>query len=151
MTWYGFSNLPTSPWEALERLRREVDEVFERRGVSGESELRGRVYPPVNLYEETDAYVLTAEIPGVRQEDLQISLEGNRLTLRGERKIEYPEDERTSLHRRERQSGIFRRTLELPAAVEADKVEAVYRHGVLMLRLPKTPEQRPRRIEVTRS
>jgi HSP20 family protein len=105
----------------------------------------------VNLYESAEAYVLTAEIPGVRPDDLQISVEGDKVTLRGERKIEVPSDPRSSLHRRERQAGGFRRTVRLPVPLDSDKAEAQYRNGVLVLRLPKAEAHQPRRIAVQAS
>jgi HSP20 family protein len=102
----------------------------------------------VNLYETADGYVLTAELPGLEPKDVDLSIEGNRVTLRGERKIAVPDDKQTSLHRRERQSGIFRRTVELPAQADPDKAQALYRNGVLWLRIPKAAEAQPRRITV---
>jgi HSP20 family protein len=133
-------------WGGLDQLRREMDGLFSR--FASPSQLSGAargVFPAVNLYETADAYVLTAELPGVGPEDIQVSLEGSTLTLQGERKIDYAGQEDTSLHRRERHAGSFRRAFELPAAIDVDKVEAVHRNGVLMLRLPKTPEAQPPR------
>jgi HSP20 family protein len=110
------------------------------------------VFPAVNLYETAEGYVLTAELPGVASDDIHVSLEGSTVTLQGERKVDYEsEGGNTSPHRRERQAGSFRRAFELPAAIEADKVEAVHRNGVLLLRLPKSPEARPRQIAVQAS
>lgn len=134
------------PWTSLLELRRGMDELFNRAGMRSPS--GAGVYPPVNLYEDADGYVLTAELPGVRKEQIEISLEGNRVSLRGERRVEHPETAKTSLHRLERQSGIFRRSFELPVAVDAEKAEAVHRNGVLMLRIPKAKEARPRQISV---
>ena len=71
--------------------------------------------------------------------------------VRGERKIEYPTEERTSVHRRERESGIFRRTFAFPVPVDAEKAEAVYRDGILRVRLPKAASHRPRQIAVQTS
>jgi HSP20 family protein len=105
----------------------------------------------VNLYESEAGYVLTAELPGLASPDFEISVEGNRVTLRGERKVDYPDDGRTSIHRRERPSGIFRRSVELPAPLDPDKAEAVYRNGVLMLRVPKARSHQPRQITVQTS
>ena len=106
------------------------------------------VYPPVGLYEWSDGFVLTAELPGLTLKDIELSIEANRLTLRGERKIAYPDDGKTSLHRRERQAGTFRRTVALPALVDGEKVEASYRDGVLVVKLPLAASHRSRRIEV---
>jgi HSP20 family protein len=109
------------------------------------------VYPAVNLYETADAYMLMAELPGLETEDIDVSLEGSTVTLRGERKIDYANEGGVSLHRRERQVGSFRRAFELPAVIDADKVEAVHRNGVLMLRLPKSAASQPRQISVQAS
>jgi len=136
-------------WRGLDQLRREMDTLFSRFATDSplSNSWRG-VFPAVNLYETADAYVLTAELPGVETDDIQVSLVDSTVTLHGERKIDYGDEEGTSLHRTERQSGSFRRAFELPAAVDSDKVEAVHKNGVLMLRLPKTPEAKPRQISV---
>jgi HSP20 family protein len=136
------------PWGGpFDQLRRDIDALFHRYG--GPSGVPGRgVYPAVNLFETPDAYVLTAELPGVAREEIHVSLEGSTVTLSGERQIDYGGDEKTSVHRRERQAGSFRRAFELPTGIDGDKVEAVHSNGVLMLRLPKTPEHRPRQISV---
>jgi HSP20 family protein len=141
--WYG------EPWPDLGELRRRMEEVFERFPGGVPSASRSGVFPPVNLYEAGEAYVLTAELPGLRAEDIDVSVEGDRVTLRGERRIEYPKD--ASLHRAERRAGAFRRTVQLPVEVEGEKVEAIYRNGVLTLRIPKAPQHQPRRIAVKAS
>lgn len=131
--------------DAFDELRREVDALMNRVATT-QSAGRG-VFPPVNLYETPDAFLLTAELPGVPADAIQVSIEGATLTLRGERKIERPA-EKQSVHRLERQAGVFRRALELPLPVVADQVEAQVRNGVLTLRLPKTPDAKPRQIAV---
>lgn len=135
-------------WETFDQLRRGIDEVFSRWSERAPTARGAGVYPAVNLFETPDGYILTAELPGLRREDLHVSVEANRVTLRGERRVEPPREPDTSIHRLERPSGVFRRTFELPLAVDADKAEALYRHGVLMLRIPKAPESRPRNIAV---
>jgi HSP20 family protein len=141
-----------APSSSLDQLRREMEGLFSRFGgaPAWSGDWRG-VFPPVNLYETADAYQLTAELPGVAADDIRISLEGSTVILEGERKIDYENRKETSLHRRERQAGAFRRAFELPGAVDAEKVEAIHRNGVLMLRLPKTPEAQPRQISVRSS
>lgn len=109
------------------------------------------VYPPVNLLETADAFILTAELPGVAPEDIDVSIEGSTVTLSGERKIEYSAGDGVAVHRRERPSGHFRRAFELPSRIEVDQAEASHRAGVLELRLPKRPEARPRQIAVQTS
>jgi len=135
-------------WTDLDRLRHEMDALFSR--VASPSPLtrgwRG-VFPAVNLYESSDGYALTAELPGVEPEDLHVSLEGSTLRLEGQRKSEEQSDG-VSVHRRERQAGSFKRAFELPGEVDAEKVEAVHRDGILLLRLPKVPEAQPRQIAV---
>lgn len=125
-------------------FRREMDELFDRFGTS--SPALGNTFPALNLYETEDVYVLTAEIPGVAPADLEISLEGSTVTLRGERKV--ANEDGASVHRSERPSGPFRRAIDLPVPIDGEKVEATHRHGVLTLRLPKAPEHRPRQISV---
>jgi HSP20 family protein len=129
-----------------------MDTLFHRFGAAagGAGEWQG-VFPAVNLYETADSYTLTAELPGVEPDAIEVSVQGSTVTLSGERKIEFGTDEETSLHRSERQAGRFRRAFQLPAAIDADKIEAVHRNGVLMLRLPKTPEHQPRQIAVRAS
>jgi HSP20 family protein len=134
------------PFADVGELRRRMEELFDRVGGVGANVVRAGVHPAVNLYETGDSYVLTAELPGLRVEDLEITVERDRLTLRGERRIEHPEE--ASLHRAERRGGAFRRTLQLPVEVDGEKVDAVYRNGVLTLRIPKAPEHQPRRITV---
>lgn len=137
------------PWSGsvFDDLRREMNGLLRHQGASAEPAARG-AFPAVNLYETGDAYVLTAELPGVRREDIHVGLEGSTVTLRGERQVHYATDEKTSVHRLERQSGGFRRAFELHVGIDVDKVEAVHRNGVLILRLPKSPEHRPRQIQV---
>jgi len=126
-------------------LRREMDELFDRFAFAPALGAR-TAFPALNLYETEEAYVLTAEVPGVAPEELEISLEGATVTLRGERKV--ASEEGASVHRSERPVGAFRRAIDLPVPIDGEKVEAVHRHGVLTLRLPKAPEHRPRQISV---
>ncbi len=134
------------PWANFDDLRREMDALLGRFGAGGPRAARG-VFPATNLYETPEGYVLTAELPGVSPSDIEVSIEGTTLTLRGERKIDRGNGE-TNAHRLERGAGSFRRAFELPAEVDVEKVQAIHRNGVLLLRLPKTPERQPRRISV---
>lgn len=133
------------PWGGLEALRREMDDLFDRFGTFSPAPAR-TAFPAVNLYETDDAYVLTAELPGVAPDALEVSLEGSTVTLGGERKA--LSEEGASVHRSERPAGTFRRAIDLPVPIDGEKVEAVHRHGVLTLRLPKAAEHRPRQITV---
>jgi HSP20 family protein len=138
------------PWgqesfRGFEALRREMDDLFDRFG-SFSPVLARSAFPALNLYETDDAFVLTAELPGIAPEELEVSLEGSTVTLRGERKP--VNEEGASVHRTERPAGVFRRAIDLPVPIEGEKVEAVHRNGVLTLRLPKAAEHRPRQISV---
>jgi HSP20 family protein len=137
-------------WGALDQLQRDMMRAFDRLG-TGVGPARGTPFPPVNLYESDGGYVLTAEIPGVKSEDLDVSVEGERVTIGGKRAIQYPTDGSTSLHRRERQAGVFRRSFNLPEPADPEKTEAICRHGILMVRIPKAESAQPRRISVRAS
>jgi HSP20 family protein len=143
---------PGSPesWTALDRLQRDMMRAFDRLGM-GTGPARGTPFPPVNLYETAQGYVLTAEISGVKNENLEVTVEGERVTIRGERVIDYPSDGSTSLHRRERQVGVFHRTFNLPEPADPEKAEALCRHGILMVRIPREESRQPRRISVRAS
>lgn len=108
---------------------------------------RPRVFPTLNLYEDEDSLYITAELPGISAKDLNIIVENDKLTIRGERKM-LEKEEKFNVHRQERESGFFRRIIGLPAKVDADKVSAVTRDGILEIRLPKATEAKPRQITV---
>lgn len=133
------------PFEEMERLRREMDRLFT--GFRGFRPFGVGVFPLLNVSEDKDNLYLRAELPGIDPKDIEISVEGDTLTLRGERKS--PEvGENVSYHRREREFGRFRRSLTLPTRIDADKVEAVFKNGILQITLPKAEEARPKQITV---
>ena len=103
--------------------------------------------PAVDVEETPAAYVLRADLPGMTQKDVKVSLAGDTLTLRGERKRE-TEKREGALHRTERVYGTFERTFTLASPVQADQVKATYRDGVLEVLVPKAEEARVREIEV---
>lgn len=109
--------------------------------------IRERSFPLINVQTNDRESVLFAEIPGVELKDLEITITGTTLTIKGERKLEtqVPEEK---FFRRERGGGPFARSLELPHKIDGDKVEATLKDGILKIRLPKAPEIQPRRIEV---
>ena len=106
--------------------------------------------PAVDILEEYDAIVLTAEVPGMKSEDIQVHVENNVLTLRGARSFKN-EEKKQNLHRVERAYGSFVRSFSLPKTVDADAIGADLRDGVLTLRLPKKAAAEKRRIEVRAS
>jgi HSP20 family protein len=125
---------------------REFSELFEDEFLS----TRSRGFPAVNYYTYKDDAVVTAEMPGVDSEDIDVSVEGSTLTIRGKRS-ENSLGQEESYHRRERWHGAFRRTMELPFGVEGGKVEAAYRNGVLTVSLPRAEAEKPRKISITNS
>ena len=141
----------SSAWSPFERLRDEMNRLFERPHfgrwmLPGWMERRIR-FPRVNLTETDEAVFVECELPGVKSEDIDISVEGGELTIRGERKAPQEAPAET-YHRRERGCGPFERVVELPAQVDVDKVEAKLTNGVLDIKLPKHPGARPRHVEV---
>ena len=104
--------------------------------------------PSFDVKETPEAYVFTADMPGIRKEDLDLQLAGNRLTISGRRESEAASDE-GQIYSQERSFGTFSRTFALPEEVESGKVAAELRDGVLRLRVPKSPEVRPQKISVS--
>ena len=105
------------------------------------------VFPPVNVFEQDDAYVVRAEVPGADPAKFEASVEDDTVTLRGERKLTSPAPD-AAYHRRERGEGQFRRVVRMPGRLEAGEARADYRDGVVTVRVPKAKETRPRRVEI---
>jgi HSP20 family protein len=103
--------------------------------------------PALDITERKDAYLVTVELPGVKLDDLEITLEDGLLTIQGERHVAHDSSEE-QVHRVERSSGAFRRSITLPAHVMADEVEASMEDGVLRILVPKAEEAKPKRIQV---
>jgi len=139
---------PTFPFGDL---RREMDRLFDDFGFPLLGGLTGRTdaFPAVNVWEDANALYVEAEVPGLTMGDIELSVVGNELSIRGERKPAMGDN--VTFHRRERGTGAFTRFVALPVSVETSRVEAVLRTGVLMVTLPKAAEARPRRIEVKAS
>jgi HSP20 family protein len=138
------------PFRDLRTLQEEVNRLFSTnlsRSFGDEGIGRGARAPSVDIYENKDQIVLEAELPGMKQEDFDLSIENNVITLRGERKFEKT-DETDNYHRVERSYGSFTRSFTLPQTVSADGATAEYTNGVLRVTLPKREETKSRRIEV---
>jgi HSP20 family protein len=104
-------------------------------------------YPPLNVWSGEEGAVVTAEIPGVDPNDIDITVVGETLTVKGDRKREgFPEG--TKYHRRERAYGDFSRTIQLPFQVDQEKVEAKFKNGILSIELPRFPEEEPKKIDI---
>ena len=135
------------PFQELDRLQRQMDTLFQNVAGRERPYRREGVYPLLNVSEDPDHIYVQAELPGVNPEDLDITLKEQSLVLRGERKIP-PEEKNANYHRRERESGFFRRALRLPVPVDSNKVEASCKDGVLTITLAKPEEIKPRQISV---
>jgi HSP20 family protein len=105
------------------------------------------VFPAVNIFDDGEKFLVRAELPGFDKNSLEVTAQGDQLTLRGERHIDSPE-QKASFHRRERQGGQFRRVVTLPQAVDSANITATYKNGVLEVELPRAPELKPRKITV---
>jgi HSP20 family protein len=101
----------------------------------------------VNLFDDGERFLVRAELPGVDKGSLEVTAQGEQLTIRGERKIE-PAEKKASYHRREREGGQFRRVVTLPQGVDANNIQATFKDGVLEVELPRAPELKPRKISI---
>ena len=138
----------------LASLRRELDEVFERfsRGFGGgelmeREDLWSGFSPAVDVAETDKDVLVTAELPGLDEKDIDVSLSGGYLSIRGEKKAE-KEDKEEQYYRKESYYGSFQRTIALPSEVQEDKVEATYKKGVLKIKLPKSPAAQKERKKI---
>ena len=134
-----------SVWREVDRLQREMNRLFE--DYSPNPLRTAPAYPAMNVWTNENGMLITAEVPGVYPEDIDISVVGETLTLSGQRK---PDEikEADRYHRQERGYGKFSRTLQLPFPVIVDKVEATFKNGVLSIHLPRAEEDKPRKISV---
>jgi HSP20 family protein len=132
----------------LSRFQNEVNQLFNRYAGDGATWPNlANSYPPLNLWEDGESVYVEAELPGMRENQLDIFVgEHDQLTIQGERKAD--DTQKGSWHRQERGFGKFSRVITLPAPVEADKVEARLEDGVLLLKLPKSQAAKPRKIAV---
>jgi HSP20 family protein len=131
----------------LGRLQDEVNRLYEnffgRRSFSD----RADVFPAVNVSEDRDNLYVSAELPGVGANEVDITVEEDSLTIRGARKVE-PDNEGVSYHRREREGGGFNRKITLPTRIVTEKVEAETKDGILTVIMPKAEEVKPKTIEI---
>jgi HSP20 family protein len=133
--------------------QRELDRLLRGIFSPSEGEVSTRTWaPPVDIYEDGDNLVLKAELPGLSPDEVQVRVENNTLYLKGERKFD-KEVKEQNYHRVERSYGTFTRTFTLPNSVDADKVAANFKDGVLTLTMPKKEEAKPKtiKIDVTKS
>lgn len=141
-----FPRLFNDPFHEISRMKREMDRMFESISSPRRMLLGSGVFPPLNIEDDGEKLSVQAELPGMKSEDIEISVEGNTLLLRGERKSDSVEN--VNYHRRERLTGRFHKAITLPYEVNSEGVSAEYRNGVLRLSLPKAEHAKAKRIEV---
>jgi HSP20 family protein len=129
-----------APWTGFEGLRKEMERFFDRVGDWEFPELRpgGEWSPKVDFSETKDAYVVKAEIPGIDAKDIEVALDAQALSIKGEKKQE-KEHKDEQFYRTERSHGVFVRTIRLPGTVDGGKVTASFKNGLLTVTLPKAP------------
>ncbi|TMA34325.1 MAG: Hsp20/alpha crystallin family protein [Deltaproteobacteria bacterium] len=132
--------------DPLEQLQRELDRMLESAFGSAGASAAG-VYPPVNVFDAGEEYVIKAELPGVDPGKIEVNVENETVSFRGERTFDEPNRD-VAYHRREREQGQFRRVVRIPGRLASETARAEYRDGVLTIRVPKAKETRPRRVEI---
>ena len=138
------------PFRDLVTLREKMNRLFEDAFTSrGEEKdlIASSWTPSVDIYETETNLVLTAELPGIDEKDIEIKIEDNTLTLKGERKFE-KETKEENYHRLERAFGSFYRSFTLPHHVDQDKITAESENGILRITMPKKPELKPKKVKI---
>lgn len=132
----------------LQHMQRNLDRLLSgHRGERGLDPSAG-VYPLLNVTHDHDNFYIRSEIPGMTLEELDVSVTGRTVTVSGNREIQ-SEEQSARYHRREREAGKFRRQWNLPTDVDSEQVEAKYRHGMLMIVLPKAESAKPRKVTIS--
>ena len=133
----------------LSDLRNEIDRLFDASlpELAQPSHLLSGWTPALDVYEDKDNFIVKAELPGMKKEDIEVSLHDGSLSISGERKSESKHQE-AEVYRAERFFGRFQRTVTLPSPIAAEKVKAQYKDGILTVTLPKTDEAKPKHIDV---
>jgi len=147
--WNPARELATWPSD-LFGIQREMNRMFNnffRGDARDEDSALSSWTPAVDISEHDSEFVVKVEVPGVNKDDVKITLESNILTIRGEKKHE-KETKEENYHRVERSYGSFQRSFTLPTTVKSDKIDAVYKDGILTVSLPKAEEAKPKQIEV---
>src|SRR5215207_845879 len=137
-----------STWSPFSDLRTHINRLFDLSYPTRAAESFGDWAPALDASEDKDKFTVTLEIPGMKKEDINVTLHDGVLTVSGERKSEKEVKDGSTVHRTERFYGKFSRSVSLPSAVKSDKVAAAYRDGVLTVEIPKAEEGKPRQIDV---
>lgn len=134
-----------SIWQEMDQLQREMNRLFDSTGRGGV--VSAPSYPAINIWMNDDGQFITAEMPGVHPEDINIDVNADALSISGERKPDEVAKD-AIYHRRERGYGSFSRTIQLPFMVDTNKVEANFKNGILMISLPRAEADKPKKITV---
>ena len=136
----------TDPVDALLQFQQALDSLrtspWLEPGPSG-----GGAYPPLNVFRQGEDIVIVTELPGVRKEDISIDVKNRTIRIAGAKSVAY--GDKASLHRRERLAGSFDRAITLPLEIDAERVKAEYRNGVLALFLPRSERDKPRTVKIS--
>lgn len=147
----GRGLIPWGPFRELEEVERRFGDIFEQSLLPAWRRLplekKGWI-PAIDVFEKEDKFVVKAELPGMKEDDIDVSVVGDTLTIKGEKKTE-AEVKEDEYYRCERSYGSFFRSVALPSHVDAKKIEASYEEGVLEITLPKVPEVQPKKVLVT--
>jgi len=141
------------PINDISNLSQRMDRMFEElmgrgmRRLAEDDRVRGSWSPAVNILEKKDAIVITADLPGLKAEDVDVTVDNGVLTIRGERRLEEASEGET-YHRVERVYGVFERTFTLPNSVDVNTIDAKFRNGEMVVTLPKREESKPRAVKV---
>ena len=134
------------PLSGLRQMQRDLERLMGRGALEGQR-VGGGVYPPVNVFNGTDDLVVQCELPGVKREDLDLSITAETLVIKGVKRP-FAEEDKVTYQRRERGAGDFSRTIVLPDKVDADRISAALVNGVLTIRVPKSEAAKPKQIRV---
>lgn len=144
---------PRSPWtvfDELESIQADMNRILSGQDAPRFARRARAAYPPLNVWASADGLVIDAEMPGVDPQDAEISVVGDELSLRGKVNAQEPAEGETVL-RRERPAGEFQRTLQLPFRANAGAVKATFKNGILRIVLPRSEEEKPRKIAIEAS
>jgi HSP20 family protein len=134
------------PFEALFAMQRALDSRLASDWMGSRTTGMGS-YPPINVFQRGDDFVAIIELPGLDKDDLEIEAKENTIRISGKKNLKY--EEAASVHRRERVSGMFDRTISVPIEIDPDGITAQYRDGVLALLIPRAESEKPRTIKIT--
>ena len=136
----------SDPFDALIRFQKALDQQLESDWLEGATTGTG-TFPPINVFQKGHDFTVVIEFPGVSKDDLSLEVRGNTIRISGKKQVGYGGS--VSMHRRERISGSFDRTVTLPVQLDPDRIKAEYRDGVLALSLPRAESDKPRQIKVS--